>query len=161
MISDEGGPIAKNQEWRAAHPGDPIRQIVSELCGVCRTAVGKYLKEHMGGSESTDRLFLGAAQNKATSKYLGNPKCRAARLCTTLSLYRRSHFRNTGRGMWGGGSHERIAKPAPIPHSRRKWADAICSIRTCSSWGEIRQMFFRKEKDKEGTNGREAASVYQ
>ena len=49
MISDEGGPLVKNREWFAANPDGPIRKVVSELCGVGRTAVGEYIKEHMEG----------------------------------------------------------------------------------------------------------------
>ena len=46
MIRDAGGPLSRNQELFAGNTDGPTREIVSELCGVGRTAVGKYLKEH-------------------------------------------------------------------------------------------------------------------
>ena len=49
MIIEEGGPLVKNQDWFDSNPDGRTREIVSELCGVGRTAVGKYIKEHREG----------------------------------------------------------------------------------------------------------------
>ena len=49
MLREAGGPILKNHDWFAENTDGPMRKIVSEFCGVGRTAVGKYLKEHKEG----------------------------------------------------------------------------------------------------------------
>ena len=46
MIQEAGGPLSKNQEWFDGNTDGPIRMIVPEQCGVGRTSVGQYLKEH-------------------------------------------------------------------------------------------------------------------
>ena len=60
MVSEEGGLRAKNYGWFAANSGGAIRKILPDLCGVGRTAAGKYLKKHRGGeAEFPDRTFIG------------------------------------------------------------------------------------------------------
>ena len=49
ILREAGGPIAKNPERFAANPDGPVRKIVEDLCGVGRTAVGKYIKERKEG----------------------------------------------------------------------------------------------------------------
>ena len=49
MISDEVGPLVESQSWFAVNPDGPVRKIVSELCGVGRAAVGKYIAERREG----------------------------------------------------------------------------------------------------------------
>ena len=62
---ENGGPIEKNPEWFAENPDGPVRKIVAELCGVGRTAVGKYLKEHKEG-EGVLRSALSRGRVKKT-----------------------------------------------------------------------------------------------
>ena len=40
MISDDGGPLVRNQDLPVANTDGPVRKIASELFGVGRTAVG-------------------------------------------------------------------------------------------------------------------------
>ena len=40
----------ENPAWFAANADGPVRKVVEDLCGVGRTAVGRYLKEHKEGA---------------------------------------------------------------------------------------------------------------
>ena len=63
MIREDECHLSENQQRFAANPGGPTRRIVSELCGVGRTAVGEYLKERMGGGrDSATGLPSGAGK---------------------------------------------------------------------------------------------------
>ena len=153
MISEEGGPLVKNQYWSDANPDGPLRKIVSELCGVGRAAVGKYLKEHRGG---------GGVLRSALPR--GPVKKRPARSGHAIQnaggrdfvrLYRRSDFLCTQER-----PSEHGAQLAPISRSRRSRAESPWRIRTrFPEKASADGAFFRE--DKEGANRREVEAVYK
>ena len=63
-------PPVQNQEWFAANHDGPIRKIVSELCGVGCTEVGKYIKEHVEGGGVLRSALPRGPVKKARAKWL-------------------------------------------------------------------------------------------
>ena len=152
MISEEGGPLVRNQDWFDANPDGPIRKIVSELGGVGRTAVGKYLKEHMeGGGVLRSALPRGPVKKDPLEAALQSemPEGETLYDCILgrISAVHRSGRANTARNLLRYLTVDVDGPKLPgvsVRVSRRK----------------LRQMFFFRE-DKEGSNRREVEAVYK
>ena len=152
MISEEGGPLAKNQDWYDAIPEGPLRKIASELCGVGRAAVRKYLKEHReGGGVLRSALPRGPVKKGPREVALKSkmPECETLYDCIVgrISSVRRSGRVNTARNLI---RYLTVDADGPKLHG--------VSVRVFRR--KLQQMGFFRE-DKEGANRREVEAVYK